>query len=73
MSIFEKLETRIENGISKKGRKVMKNSRRVVSPPDESEAGNFKEEVEDEIFNHSGEFRTHRNGLYESWPKRESS
>jgi hypothetical protein len=73
MSRFKKLETRVEGGLNKKYREVRKNSRRVVSPPNESEVENSKEEAEDDVFNHNSEFRSHRNGLYKSQPKRESN
>jgi hypothetical protein len=45
MSRFQKLKTRIESGLSKKGREVRKKSRRDVSPLDESVARNSKEEA----------------------------
>jgi hypothetical protein len=57
---FEKLETKVESGLGKKGREARKN---------ESVAGNFTEGVEDD-FNRGSEFRTYRNDLYEARPKR---
>ena len=60
MSRFEKLETKVESGLGKKGRKARKK---------ESVAGNSTEGAEDD-FNHGSEFRTHRNELYEARPRR---
>jgi len=56
MSGFEKLKTRVESRLSKKGRKARKNSRRAVSPPDENVTVNSKNKAEDDVFNHSSGF-----------------
>ena len=60
MSRFEKLETKVESGLGKKGKEARKK---------ESVAGNSIEGAEDD-FNHGSEFRTHRNDLYEARPRR---
>jgi hypothetical protein len=57
---FEKLKTKVESGLRKKGREARKK---------ESVAGNSREGAKDD-FNHCSEFRTHRNDLYEVWPMR---
>jgi hypothetical protein len=57
---FEKLETKVESGLGKKGKEARKK---------ESVAGNSIEGAEDD-FNHGSEFRTHRNDLYEARPRR---
>lgn len=56
MNGFEKLKTRVESRLSKKDKEVRKNSRRVVSSPDESVTENSKNEAEDDVFNHSSGF-----------------
>ena len=73
ISRFEKLETRVESRLSKKGREIRKNSRKVVSSPDESVIENSKKEAKDNVFNHSSGFCTHRNDLYKSQKNKESS
>ena len=57
---FEKLETKIESGLWKKGREDRKK---------ESVAGNSTKGAEDD-FNRGSEFRTYRNDLYEARPRR---
>lgn len=73
MSRFEKLKIRVESGFNKNYWEVRKNSRRVISPPSESEAENSKYKVEDNFLNHNSEFHSYRNGLDKSQPKRESN
>ena len=73
MNRFEKLETRVESGLSKKGREVRKNSKRIVSSLYESAARNSKEEAKNDVFNRKNGFRTHRNELHKSQPKRKNS
>ena len=57
---FEKLETKIESGLGKKGKEARKK---------ESVARNSTEGAED-YFNHGNEFCTHRNDLYKAQPIR---
>jgi len=60
MTRTEKLETRSDEGRSKRGREARK---------EESVAGNSADEVEDDL-NHSGGFRTHRGKSYENRSRR---
>ena len=60
MSRFEKLETKVESGLGKKGREARKK---------ESVAGNSIEGAEDD-FNRGSEFCIYRNDLYEARPMR---
>jgi len=57
---FEKLETKVESGLGRKGREARKKK---------SVAGNSTKGAEYD-FNRGNEFRTHRNELYEAWPRR---
>jgi hypothetical protein len=60
MTRIEKLETRSDEGRSKRGREVRK---------EESVAGNSADEVEDDL-NCGGGFRTHRGERYENLSRR---
>jgi hypothetical protein len=58
--MFEKLETKVESGLGKKGREARK---------EESVVGNSTEGAEDDFY-YGSEFRTHRNELYDARPRR---
>jgi len=60
MTRIEKVETRSDEGHSKRGREVRK---------EESVARNSADEVEDDL-NHDGGFRTHREERYENRSRR---